>query len=263
MGVLKMFSRPTIIAGNWKMHKTISEALQFVNEFIPLVKNRESQVFLASPFTCLSAVAEEVCEEHFLKVGAQTLSVHEEGAWTGEISGRMLKEAGAEFVIIGHSERRQHHAETNSIVNQKLRLALLASLQPIVCVGETLAEREKDLTFSVIENQLRECLAGVSLEDASNLIIAYEPIWAIGTGKNSSPGQAQIVHRFCREILEKIWSSELAQKTPIIYGGSVNVENSTSLIAQPDVDGLLVGGASLNAHIFSQIVNANVNHQVV
>lgn len=254
--------RPPIIVANWKMHKTISEALQFVNELAPLIDGAKAETYLAVPFTCLAAVAEEICELENITAGAQNMSNHEDGPWTGEISGRMVKEAGAEFVILGHSERRQHFGETNSIVNHKLKLAHVADLKAIVCFGETLQQRDDGSAHAVIEKQLRESLAGVSKDDAGALIIAYEPVWAIGTGKNATPEQAQAVHHFSRGVLAEIWDQETAMAMSILYGGSVKPENTSNLLEQKDIDGLLVGGASLNAHSFSQIVNANVNHQV-
>lgn len=257
-----MAMRPTIIAGNWKMHKTISEALTFINELMPLVDSASAEIYLAVPFTCLAAAAEEACEAENIEVGAQNMSDHEDGPWTGEVSGRMIKEAGADFVILGHSERRQHFNEGNGIVNQKLKLAYLSSLQPIVCVGETQKEHESGHAHEVVEKQMRESLAGISREDAASLILAYEPIWAIGTGKNATPEVAQAMHSFCREVLKKVWDAETAQKIPILYGGSAKPDNAVQLLGQADIDGLLVGGASLNAHVFSQIVNANVNNQV-
>lgn len=252
--------RQTIFAGNWKMHKTITEALQFINEFMPLIRESQSKIYLAVPFTCLAPVAEEACESEKLEIGAQNMSHHEEGAWTGEVSGRMIKEAGANFVIVGHSERRQHHAETNALVNLKLKLAFVANLQPVVCVGEALQDRESGREREVVAAQIKESLAGVSQHDAADLILAYEPIWAIGTGKTASSEIAQEMHDFCRQVLEQLWGHAIAQKIPILYGGSVNPENAALLLAQPDIDGLLVGGASLNAYTFSQIINANVNN---
>lgn len=254
--------RPAIIVGNWKMHKTIGEALQFINEFVRLLAGARRQVYLAVPHTSLAAVAELACGIDGLQVGAQDVSAHQDGAWTGEVSARMIKEAGAYFVLIGHSERRLHHAEGNDRVNQKLKLAMQATIQPIVCVGETFTDREEGREKEVLEKQLTESLAGLSKEDASCLMIAYEPVWAIGTGKNATPEIAQSTHSFCRQVLEKIWDEQTAQKVPLLYGGSVKPENAEMLLMQPDIDGLLVGGASLNARTFSQIVNANVNHQV-
>lgn len=254
-----MSFRPTVIAGNWKMHKTISEALLFVHELAPLVGDASAQVYLAVPFTCLSAVAEEVCETKNIKVGAQNISSHPEGAWTGEISERMAKEAGANFVLLGHSERRSHYHESSQTVNEKLHRACDGYLQPIVCVGETWEERKAGREHEIIEKQIRESLLDLSRENAAHLILAYEPVWAIGTGKNATPEDAQAIHHFCRAVLESIWDRETAQKIPLLYGGSVKLENASLLLTQPDIDGLLVGGASLNANSFSQIVHAHVN----
>lgn len=254
--------RPTIIAGNWKMHKTIHEALEFINELPSLILDTDVVVYLATPFTSLSAVAERLCESTQIFTGAQNISSHDEGAWTGEISGKMVKEAGAEFVLLGHSERRLHFGETSAIVNQKVIRAFTADLLPIVCVGETLEERETGKAYEVIKQQMTESLAGLTEEEAKLLILAYEPVWAIGTGKNASTEEAQFMHKFCRSVLKELWNEAVAEKTPLLYGGSVKPENAYLLLSQPDIDGVLVGGASLNAHIFSQIVNTNVNNQV-
>lgn len=255
--------RPSIIVGNWKMHKTITESLQYVNEFMPLIRDSQAAIYLAVPFTCLAVVSEEVCEAENIQIGAQNMSHHEEGAWTGEVSGKMLKEAGAKFVLLGHSERRQYYAESNALINQKLKLAYVANLQPIVCIGETQQDREQQREKTVIAAQIKESVAGLSLDDAKSLIVAYEPIWAIGTGKNATPIIAQEMHHYCRKVLSEVWDQATAEQIPILYGGSVNPANALQLMLQDDIDGLLVGGASLNAHKFSQIVNANVNNQVI
>lgn len=258
-----MQTRPTVIAGNWKMHKTIAEALEFLRELTPLIASAQAKVCLAVPFTCLSSVAREGSGHKLFHIGAQNASSHIEGAWTGEISSHMLKEAGGDFVILGHSERRQYFAESSQLVAQKLRLAIEAGLEAIVCFGESLQEREAGQEKIVTEIQIRESLAAFPLELTRHLCLAYEPVWAIGTGKNASPGVAQEMHLHCRNVLEKMWDKPTAANIPILYGGSVKPENTPQLLAQPDVDGLLVGGASLDARTFSEIVNATVNQQVM
>lgn len=253
-----MFVRPKIIVGNWKMHKTIEEAQLYIEELEPLLVDVRSDVCLAVPFTCLGTAAKLVSDCARIRVGAQNMSEHEEGAWTGEISAHMIKEAGASFVILGHSERRSHFGESNAVVNTKLTLACRTGLQSIVCVGESLGDRNKNCQKDVIALQLSESLAGFPREKSASLVLAYEPVWAIGTGKNATPEDAQAVHSFCRQILENLWDKETAQKVSILYGGSVKPENAPLLLMQQDVDGLLVGGAALNAYTFSQIIHATL-----
>ena len=220
-----MVLRPTIIAGNWKMHKTLGEAVKFIDEFVPLIDGVQSEIYLAVPFTCLAVVAEKVCDVENIEVGAQNMNDHEDGPWTGEISGRLLKEAGADFVVLEHSERRQHYAETNAVVNQKVKLAFGIDLQPLVCVGETLQQRESGREHEIIEAQLVESLAGISKNDAQHLIIAYEPVWAIGTGKNATP---QLLSQFIalQAVLGEIWDKATADKIPILYGGGKTGKSS-------------------------------------
>ena len=248
--------RKTIIAGNWKMYKTIVEAIELANglkrEFFKL-DFAAVDVVLCPAFTALSEVA-EVLAETGIGLGAQDVYWQDEGAFTGEVSPVMLKDAGAQFVIIGHSERRQFFSESNETVNNKIKAALKAGLTPIVCVGENLQEREAGKTFKVIEDHINNGLVGISGSDMLNLVVAYEPVWAIGTGKTATPEQAQEVHKFIRDLLKKNYGSEVADSVRIQYGGSVKPENITELMSKPDVDGALVGGASLKVDSFSTIV---------
>ena len=247
--------RKTIIAGNWKMYKTILEAIELSNglkrELFELGNNLD--IVLCPPFTALSNVSEVIIDSD-IKLCAQDVYWKEEGAFTGEISTRMLKEAGCSFVIIGHSERRQFFAETNDTVNKKLKAALLAGLTPIVCVGETLSEREAGQTFKVLDDHVRNGLKDISAEEILKIVIAYEPVWAIGTGKTATPLQAQEAHKYIRDLLIKMYNKDTAEQIRLQYGGSVKPENIIELMKQPDVDGALVGGASLSVDSFAQIV---------
>jgi len=248
--------RKTIIAGNWKMYKTIVEAIELSNglkrEFYKL-NNQAIEVVLCPPFTALSEV-NEIITESDIQMGAQDCYWKDEGAFTGEVSCKMIKDAGCTFVIIGHSERRQFFAETNDTVNNKVKAALAAGLTPIMCVGEMLAEREAGKTFQVLEDHVSGGLRGISAEDTVKIVIAYEPVWAIGTGKTATPLQAQEAHKYIRDLLTKMYGKDVASEIRIQYGGSVKPENTSDLMKQPDVDGALVGGASLQTESFSQIV---------
>ena len=248
--------RKTIIAGNWKMYKTIVEAIELANglkrEFFKL-DFAAVDVVLCPAFTALSEVA-EVLTETGIGLGAQDVYWQNEGAFTGEVSPLMLKDAGCQYVIIGHSERRQFFSETNETVNKKIKAALEAGLAPIVCVGETLQEREAKKTFKVIEDHINNGLVDIGVDDMLKLVIAYEPVWAIGTGKTATGEQAQEVHKFIRDLLKKKYGQEAADNIRIQYGGSVKPENITELMNKPDVDGALVGGASLRIDSFSAIV---------
>jgi len=248
--------RKTIIAGNWKMYKTIKEAIELANglkrEFFKL-DFAAVDVVLCPVFTALSEVA-EVLTETDIGLGGQDVYWQDEGAFTGEVSPVMLKDAGCQYVIIGHSERRQFFAETNETVNKKIKAALKCGLTPIVCVGENLQERETSKTFKVIEDHINNGLADIGASDILKLVIAYEPVWAIGTGKTATPDQAQEVHKFIRDLLKKNYGQETADNVRIQYGGSVKPENITELMNKPDVDGALVGGASLKVESFSAIV---------
>lgn len=250
--------RIPVIAGNWKLFKTIAESVALVNELKPLVANiKDVEIVVAPVFTSLSRVADAI-ENSNVRLAAQDCYWEEEGAFTGEVAPKLLKDAGCSHVIIGHSERRQYFGETDQTVNKKTKAAIVAGLNAIVCVGETLAERESEQTFSVIETQIKNSLAGLIASDFTHVVIAYEPVWAIGTGKTASDAQAQEVHAFIRQLLAKLFSQSVADAVRILYGGSVKPENVKGLMAQTDIDGALVGGASLKAESFAGIVNYNV-----
>lgn len=252
-----MTTRKPIIAGNWKLNKTIKEAIELVTLLKRQVGDIQNvEVVVCPPYTALSSVAEILVDSE-IKLGAQDVYWEEKGAFTGEVSSTMLKDAGAQYVIIGHSERRQFFHETDETVNKKTKAALKSGLTPIVCVGESLAERESDKTFKVIETQLKGSLANLSAQEMKALVIAYEPVWAIGTGKVATPGQAEEVHGFIRKELWKTFGQEAAEGTRILYGGSVKADNAASLMQEPDIDGALVGGASLEAAGFSEIVKSS------
>lgn len=247
--------RHPVIAGNWKMYKTIAEAVEFIRALKPKVAGvAHCEVVVAPPFTALQAVAKAAVGSN-TQVAAQDVAWEKEGAFTGDVSGPMLCEAGCTHVIIGHSERRQFHGETDERVNRKLKAALASGLTPIVCVGETLAEREASRMQEVLERQFIGGFAGLTGPDFSRIIIAYEPVWAIGTGRTSSPELAAESHRFLRELTRKRFGEELAYAKRILYGGSVKPENIRSLMSQEEIDGVLVGGASLKVDSFSAIVN--------
>ena len=246
--------RKLILAGNWKMNKTSLEAIELANALNrELGDITEVDIVVCPPFPALFEV-KEVLTDSNLKVGAQNLHWESSGAFTGEVSAPMLKAAGAVYVIIGHSERRQYFGETNESVNKKLKAALKNGLLPIVCVGENLSEREADQTFGIVQKHCEGSLAGLSHEEMLKVTLAYEPVWAIGTGKTATPAQAQEVQQFIRGLLQKMFSVEIAEQIRIQYGGSVTPENISELIAQADIDGALVGGASLKAESFIKIV---------
>jgi triosephosphate isomerase (TIM) len=247
--------RTPVIAGNWKLFKTITEAIALVHELKPLVAGAARvEIVIAPVFTALSCVSDAV-KGSAIMLAAQNCYWEEEGAFTGEVSPTLLKDAGCSHVIIGHSERRQYFGETDDSVNRKCRAAIAAGLVAIVCVGETLEEREKDTTFSVIERQITVGLSGLSAEMLERVIVAYEPIWAIGTGKTATDNQAQEVHLFIRILIGRIFNQAIADAIRILYGGSVKPGNVKGLMSCPDIDGALVGGASLKAESFAAIVN--------
>jgi len=244
-------NRTPLIAGNWKMYKTVSEALTWVKAVLPYLPNPdETEVAVAPPFTALYPLAEFLKESH-LKLAAQDVFWEKEGAYTGEVSPTMLKDIGCEYVIIGHSERRQYFGETDEIVAKKVKAAFTYGLKPILCIGERLEEREKGETFSVVKRQLFKALTDI--EKIDTLVIAYEPVWAIGTGKTALPAQAQEVHAYLRQLIAEKWG-ENANNIRILYGGSVKPENIKALMAEDDIDGVLVGGASLIADSFIKIM---------
>lgn len=246
--------RLPFIAGNWKMNKTVGEALDLVRELKKGISGvKEVEVAVAPPFTALYAVRKEL-EGSTIRLAAQNLYWEEKGAFTGEVSPLMVKEVGCHYVIIGHSERRQFFGETDETVNRRIKAALAQGLKVIFCMGETLKEREEGRTFPVIERQMSGGLKGLGDKDLRNIVTAYEPVWAIGTGKTATPEQAEEVHRFIREKVEKLYSRKVSEEIRIQYGGSVTPENIKGLMSQPDIDGALVGGASLKAESFSKIV---------
>ena len=247
--------RKAIIAGNWKMNKTPNEAKELLTAIIPAVKDADCEVIACVPYVDLS-VALEVTEGTNVKIGAENCHWAESGAFTGEISTGMLKEMGVEYVVLGHSERRQYFGETDETVNKRTKAALAAGLKPIVCVGELLWERECDITDEVIARQIKLDLFDVSAEDVKKTVIAYEPVWAIGTGKTATAEQAEEVCAFIRATLAKLYSEEVAQAVTIQYGGSMNDGNADELLSKTNVDGGLIGGASLVAEKFAAIVKA-------
>ena len=250
--------RKAIIAGNWKMNKTRPEAKALIEDLKPVAANATYEVVICVPFTNLeTAVA--LTEGTNIKVGAENVHFEKSGAFTGEISADMLTEIGVEYVIIGHSERRQYFGETDETVNKRTKAALAAGLKPIVCVGELLWERECDITEEVIARQIKLDFFGVSAEDLKKSVIAYEPVWAIGTGKTATSEQAQEVCAFIRATLAKLYDQDTANAVTIQYGGSMNPKNAEELLAQPDVDGGLIGGASLKAADFGVLLDAATN----
>ncbi|MDH3973614.1 MAG: triose-phosphate isomerase [Deltaproteobacteria bacterium] len=246
--------RKPVIAGNWKMHTLPSEGARLAADLARLLKEVDGvDVVIAPPYTHLSPVEQRI-KSSPVKLAAQNLNANDFGAYTGEVSCPMLKELGCEYVIIGHSERRQYYGETDQSVNEKVQAAVSHNLIPILCVGETLDERESGRTLDVILSQLEGGLKGLSKESAMIIIVAYEPVWAIGTGKTATDEQAQEVHLFIRNSLSRLFDEGLSRAARILYGGSVKPENIDGLMTQPDIDGALVGGASLKAEIFERIV---------
>ncbi|WCJ61081.1 triose-phosphate isomerase [Fontisphaera persica] len=250
--------RKLIIAGNWKMNKTVAEALDLVNGLKRELSNvKEVDIVVCPPFTALSEVSKAILDSN-IRLGAQNMSEHNVGAFTGEIAAVMLKEFSVRYVILGHSERRQYQKESDDLIARKALAAHAASLKPIICVGETLQEREAGLTEKVLETQVRGSLAGLSRDQMVETIIAYEPVWAIGTGKTATTEQAQQAHAFIRSLLARLYDEATARKVRIQYGGSVKPSNARELMSQPDVDGALVGGASLEVRSFSDIVKNSI-----
>lgn len=246
--------RKAIIAGNWKMHKTISEAAALVEELKPLVKGATCDVVVCPTSICLPAVV-EAAKGTNIKVGAQNMHFEENGAFTGEISPIMLKDLGVEYVIIGHSERRQYFNETDETVNKKLKAAFTHGLIPILCIGESLEEREANITEEILAKQIKLDLNGITSENVKEMIIAYEPIWAIGTGKTATADDANETIGFIRKVIEKLYGSEVSEAVRIQYGGSVKPSTIKEQMEKEHIDGGLIGGASLKAQDFSAIVN--------
>ncbi len=252
--------RKKIVAANWKMNMTQAEADAFVATFLREVgETSEVDVVIIPPFTALAKVSESLGASENVKLGAQNMSSEKNGAFTGEISAAMLRDLFVRYVVLGHSERRQLFGETDEMVNRKVRAAHDASLRPIVCIGETLEQRERGDVEKVLGSQIRASLANLSAKELGETIVAYEPIWAIGTGKTASNAQAQEAHAFVRRTLVEIGDDATAARMRIQYGGSVKPENARSLMSEPDIDGALVGGASLDARSFAQIVKAAEN----
>ena len=247
--------RKPIVIGNWKMYKTVGEALDLVGALqAALPRLGHVDVGVAPPFTALAAVARKIAGSPLL-LGAQNCHFEPAGAFTGEVAPPMLKDVGCSHVILGHSERRQYFGETDELVNKKARAAFASALIPVICVGELLAEREAGQTFRVVERQLRAAFAGIDAATARQAVVAYEPVWAIGTGRTATDAQAQEVHAFLRGIVGELYDGATAAALRIQYGGSVKGENAAGLMAQPDVDGALVGGASLKPEAFLAILD--------
>jgi len=245
--------RRPFIAGNWKMHLTLAEAVRLAQAVAAAAGSPDRDVMVAPPFTALAAGCGAVKGSPLL-VGAQNIAWEKEGAFTGEISSAMLADLGVGLALVGHSERRQLFGEDDVMINRRLHGALNGGIQPVLCIGETLEQREADRTFSVLEQQMRQGLQGVSGEQMARVVLAYEPVWAIGTGKTATAEQAQEVHGFLRQLLSALFEKFIADTTRILYGGSVKPDNIDSLMAQPDIDGALVGGAALKAESFDRIV---------
>lgn len=251
-----MNSRKKLIAGNWKMNKTSADGVALVNDIVAAVgKQADVEVVVCPPFTAIEAVGKAL-EGSEVKLGAQNMHFEASGAFTGEISAPMLRAIFASHVILGHSERRTFFGETDEIVNRKVLAALKNQLRPIFCVGETLQERESGATLKVVQTQIERGLEGVNKDQAASVVIAYEPVWAIGTGKVATTEQAQEVHAYIRGLLVKLFGEAIAQKVRILYGGSMKPANAPELLAQKDIDGGLIGGAALEARSFVELVNA-------
>ena len=248
--------RKIIVAGNWKMNKTAKEAAEFFAGLKPLVADvKNAEIVIGAPFTALETATRETKGTN-IKIAAENMNAKESGAFTGEISPLMLKDLGVEYVILGHSERREYYGETDTIINEKVKSALAHGLKPILGIGEKLEERENNTTEAVVKEQIVGGLVNVTAEEMANVVLAYEPVWAIGTGKTATPEQAQEVHAFIRGLLTELYGAEVAENVTVQYGGSMNDKNAAELIAQKDIDGGLVGGASLVPESFAVIIKA-------
>jgi triosephosphate isomerase len=249
--------RPKVIAGNWKMNKDVHQTEELINGLKKALdfSLTNVKVVICPPFTSLET-AQQLLQGSPIALGAQNMYYEDEGAFTGEVSAKMLKGVGCQYVILGHSERRQYFRETDEFINKKVKKALASGLIPIVCVGETLEEREKNITHQVVTTQVKGVLKDISADDVEKLIIAYEPVWAIGTGRNATPQQAEEVHLLIRRLISELYSSTTAERLIIQYGGSVKADNASDLLSQLDIDGALVGGACLKADSFAAIVKA-------
>ena len=249
--------RTAFIAGNWKMHKTVGEACALAQELVEKLKNKNNvTIMIAPPFTALYAVS-SILKGSPIKLGAQNMAAEEKGAHTGEVSADMLKDVGVTYVILGHSERRHIYGEKDRLINKKVRLGLAKGLQVILCVGETLEERERGIAFKVVEEQIRNGLQEVGEQELASVTIAYEPVWAIGTGKTATPEDADAMHVYIRKVITGLYSKGAADALVIQYGGSVKPNNVTELMAKDNIDGALVGGASLESESFIPIVQYN------
>ena len=248
--------RKPLIVGNWKMNNSAAESVDLVEKLKKLIKDIAGvEIVVAPPFTALTKVREAIKESN-IKLSAQNVFWEDKGAYTGEVSPLMLKDSGCEYVIIGHSERREYFKESDEVINKKIKASLRNKLKAIVCVGESLKEREENKTMQVIESQVKRGLYGLSLNEAKELTIAYEPVWAIGTGRNATPTQANEVHAYIRKLLAQIFNENIALSIKILYGGSVKSSNSAELMSEKEIDGALVGGASLEADSFAEIVRS-------
>ncbi len=254
-------SRNCIIIGNWKMYKTIAETLQCIESLNKELPSQQEavQFYLAVPFTAIHAAAQKR-DDTRLVIGAQNMNDVEEGAFTGEVAAAMLKEAGARFVLLGHSERRKLFSESNAFINRKVKKAIATGLQPVLCIGETYEEREAGMTQQILASQLRECLADITAAMIDQLIIAYEPVWAIGTGKAATPEIVAEVHAAIRKELAQLFGAE-AEKVPVLYGGSVTAQNTAAYLQEKEIDGLLVGSASLYPESFAKICQVSHNER--
>jgi triosephosphate isomerase len=252
--------RKNLVAGNWKMNMTLQDGLALVSEITNMVQDEVTgsavEVVICPPFPFLASIGKQLPTGSQFHLGAQNCHQKESGAFTGEVSAKMLQSVGAEYVILGHSERRQYFREDDELLSQKLKAALAAGLKPIFCVGESLETREADETFDYISKQLKDGLFHLSNEEFDQVVIAYEPIWAIGTGKTATSAQAQEVHAFIREQIARAYDAEAALNTTILYGGSANAQNARELFSQPDVDGGLIGGAALKSRDFTEIIKS-------
>ncbi len=247
--------RSTVVSGNWKMYKTVPEATQFVQDLAPLIKDSQVKVSIAVPFTAIFPASMEAKDSNLL-IGAQNMHDASEGAFTGEIAASMLCDAGAKFVILGHSERRHVFNEDSHFVNRKIHAALTHGLNVTLCVGETESQHKDGQREVILKSQIEMSLEGITAEQMKTIILAYEPVWAIGTGNPASPEVAQETHKLCRQIITGLYGDEVANSLTIQYGGSVKPDNAKDLISMPDIDGMLIGGASLKADVFNQIIEA-------
>ena len=249
-------SRTKIVAGNWKMNKTLSEAIELVSAISKNPGDKSVTKIVFPPFPLISAITNFIGATGSFYTGAQNCSEHASGAFTGEVSASMLKSVGCKYVLVGHSERREYFKETDEQLISKLKLALENNLKPVFCFGEKLAERKNNLHFDIISRQLKNVLCSFSETDLSQMILAYEPVWAIGTGETATPQQAQEMHQHIRQTIHELFSAEVALQIPILYGGSCNAQNASELFACPDIDGGLIGGASLKADDFCKIIRS-------